>query len=268
MPALFLHGGPGFHARVERAWFGDRLPIHWWDQPAIAAEDRAPMRTLVDAAATELDRLAHAAGGPVSLVAHSFGGQIARALAEAMPGSIDRIVLLGSPFDPVDAHLRFAKSLVNAGADTPELVRALDGVSANVNPDSLLGVVSASFGVPGALRHYFAKDSEAVAQRYLEQLLQGPIIDFGTLASVLRDCMRAPPPATRSPFTGRVQLLSGTTDPICAGGSDAVGWQAVFPRARYRAVPSGHMVHVELAPDIWFGQAPDAAAAGATTATA
>ena len=121
---------------------------------------------------------------------------------------------------------------------------------------------------PGALRHYFAKDSEAVAQRYLEQLLQGPIIDFGTLASVLRDCMRAPPPATRSPFTGPVQLLSGTTDPICAGGSDAVGWQAVFPQARYRAVPSGHMVHVELAPDIWFGQAPDAAATGATTATA
>ena len=45
---LFLHGGPGLHAAVERAWFGDSLPVLWWDQPAVAADDPAPFLMLAD----------------------------------------------------------------------------------------------------------------------------------------------------------------------------------------------------------------------------
>ncbi len=50
-------GGPGLHAAAGRAWFGDSLPVLWWDQPAVAADDPAPFRTLVDHAARQLHAL-------------------------------------------------------------------------------------------------------------------------------------------------------------------------------------------------------------------
>lgn len=36
-PKLYLHAGPGLTAALERQWFGEALPLQWWDQPAIAA---------------------------------------------------------------------------------------------------------------------------------------------------------------------------------------------------------------------------------------
>ena len=253
MPCLFLHGGPGFHARVERTWYGDRLPIQWWDQPPIAADDPAPMQTLVAAAGAEVRRLAAASGAPVDLVAHSFGGQIARALAEAMPQRIAGLTLLACSFDPVAASLRFAESLDRAGVGTDELARALAAARPNADFDAVLCVVSATFGVPGVLRRYFAADAEPVAARYLECLLRGPVFDFDTLARVLRDFQRAPPDALPGTFSGPVQLVFGTDDPICPARSSESAWRAVYPHAQVSALPAGHMLHVEAVPDRWFG---------------
>ena len=56
---LFLHGS-GFHGAIERAWFGDSLPVLWWDQPAIAADDPAPFQTLVGHAVKQIQVLADA----------------------------------------------------------------------------------------------------------------------------------------------------------------------------------------------------------------
>lgn len=255
MTALFLHGGPGFHARVERAWFGDRLPIHWWDQPPMAANDPTPMRSLVAAAAGELTRLATATGGPVSLVAHSFGGQVARELADTMPEAIASLVLLGCAFDPAEACLRFGEALVAAGAGTDELARALAAARARRDGDTMLPVVATSFAAPGALRRYFAPDAEAIAARYLDTLVAGPIIDFDTLAGVLRDRLRHPPPCSRSAFARPVTLMLGDADPMSRVEADTEAWLAAFPHAERRVVASGHMVHVETPPEVWFDPA-------------
>ena len=49
---LFLHGGPGLHCAMEREWFGDSLPVSWWDQPAVAGNP-APFHALLSHAARQ-----------------------------------------------------------------------------------------------------------------------------------------------------------------------------------------------------------------------
>ena len=68
-PNFFLHGGPGMTAELERRQFGATLPVHWWDQPHIDADDRLPFGTLVDATVAEVTRLSDARRGPVDLLA-------------------------------------------------------------------------------------------------------------------------------------------------------------------------------------------------------
>ena len=261
MPTLFLHGGPGFHARVERAWFGDALPIRWWDQPPSLPRDDAPMRALVAAAAGEVRALAAAAGTPVSLVAHSFGGQVARDLADTIPDSIGRIVLLGCAFDPASAYLRFGEALMAAGSGTEELARALAAARARLGGDVLLAVVAASFGAPAALRHYFAPRAETVAGRYIAELVAGTVIDFDTLAAVLRDRHGHAPAISPSAFAGPVEFVFGDADPVCAPEADLAAWWRVFPQVDSRIVASGHMIHVETAPEAWFSPGRAAAVA-------
>ena len=218
----------------------------------MAANDPAPMRSLVAEAADELTRLATTTGGPVSLIAHSFGGQIARELADTMPAAIDRIVLLGGTYDPAEACLRLGHALAATGVGNGELARALATASARCDGDTLLAVVAASLAAPGALRRYFAPHAEAIAARYLEALVSGPIIDFATLAGVLRDWLRDPPLRSRSAFAGPVHLVFGDADPQVEPDVDTAAWRAVFPQAECRVVASGHMIHVETPPEAWF----------------
>lgn len=47
--ALFLHGGQGRNAELQRRRFGRTLPVHWWDQPPVETSSR-PYEHLVAAA--------------------------------------------------------------------------------------------------------------------------------------------------------------------------------------------------------------------------
>ena len=61
---LFLHGGPGMTAELERRQFGSELPVYWWDQPLIRSQALRPVEVLIDAACLVINRLAehHQAG--------------------------------------------------------------------------------------------------------------------------------------------------------------------------------------------------------------
>lgn len=54
---LFLHGGPGMTAELERRRFGETLPVHWWDQPFVGPNAERPFQVLIDAAVTEVARI-------------------------------------------------------------------------------------------------------------------------------------------------------------------------------------------------------------------
>src|ERR1700737_4149464 len=84
--ALFLHWGPGCNAEVERRWFGDGTLIDWWDQPKVTGPQA--FETIASAARARLDDLHALTGDPLHLIAHSFGGKLAQALAESSPEKI------------------------------------------------------------------------------------------------------------------------------------------------------------------------------------
>src|SRR6185437_4248354 len=79
---LFLHGGPGMTAELERRQFGPSLAVHWWDQPLVRAGADRAFEALIDAAEVEIVRLSTKREGRIDLLANSFGAYLARALVE------------------------------------------------------------------------------------------------------------------------------------------------------------------------------------------
>ena len=146
--ALFLHGGPGLHSKVEHTWFGDTLPILWWDQPAIApalAGGPSPFRSLVAHAGRQLEALVESNGEPVDLIANSFGGQVAASLAREYPTLIRRITLLGCSPDPVRQFFLLARRLLEAGCEHPGLRDALAASEESCDESRFFAMVQACF---------------------------------------------------------------------------------------------------------------------------
>lgn len=248
--ALFLHGGPGLHAAVERAWFGDALPILWWDQPSVAA-DPTPFRTLVAHAASQLETLADTVGERVDLIAHSFGGQIAVALTREYPALIRNITLLGCSPDPIRGFIIFARRLIEAGYEHPGLRDALAAVEESCDENSFSALTQACYALSGI---YFGPNSAKMRERYFAIAGETPPVDTATFFAVMREFLHAPPPAQITGYGGEVAMLMGEHDPVLCVDEDREKWRGVFPQAEFKLVDAGHIVHLELPPQAWCGE--------------
>src|SRR5688572_20554370 len=111
--ALFLHWGPGGCCEVERKWFGDSLGVAFWDQPKFREDDPRAFSKLLDAAEAELARLA--SSGPIALIGHSFGGQLALALSMRKPALVSEITLLSASEWPARAFVALASRMESLG---------------------------------------------------------------------------------------------------------------------------------------------------------
>ena len=251
---LFLHGGPGLHAAVERAWFGDSLPVLWWDQPAVAADDPAPFRTLVGHAAKQLQALAASRGGPVDLIAHSFGGQIAAALANEYPALIRRITLLGcAPPDPFRPFLLLGQRLLEAGYDRPGLQDAMKAAQETPDENRFAALIQACFPDPYIPGIYFGPGSAAAKDRYLTLARVAPPVDLPTFFAVMIESLHAPPLAQVEGFAGEVVALLGKHDPLLRVDEDIKRWREIFSQAQFKVMDAGHFLHLELPPEVWLG---------------
>ena len=259
---LFLHGGPGLHAVVERAWFGDTLPILWWDQPAVAADDPAPFRTLVAHAAGQLRALAGSSGGQVDLIAHSFGGQIAAVLANEHPTLIRRITLLGcAPPDPFRPFLLVGQRLLEAGYERPGLQDAMQAAQQNPDDDRFAALIQACFPDPFIPDIYFGPASAAAKDRYLALASVAPPVDLTTFFAVMIESIHASPLARveacpehrRRRFAGEVVALLGKHDPVLRVEESTEKWREIFPQAQFKVMDAGHFLHLELPPEAWLG---------------
>ena len=114
---LFLHGGPGLSATLERQRFGTTLPVDWWDQPHLDAAVAAPFEWLVDATEKELGRLFEARKKPIAILANSFGVHLALALIERAPEKIGSLSIVGGILDVRLAFVRLGLRISETNRD-------------------------------------------------------------------------------------------------------------------------------------------------------
>ena len=250
---LFLHGGFGWHCAVERVWFGDALPVLWWDQPSVAAEPE-PYAALVRNAASGLRAMSASAGAPINLIAHSFGGQLAATLAAEHGELIRSITLLGCPPSPLTAFFHFARQRLNLSPERSELKAALTALEACRDMGSLMTLVQACYPDGALPDSYFGPDAEDVKTRYFDIASRSPGLDVATFMAVMQDFLHPRPPAPANSYAGEVKLLMGLHDPLLSVTEDGDKWLKVFPRAEIQTCQAGHFVQLELPPDIWCAE--------------
>lgn len=248
---LFLHGGPGMTSGIERLWFGEDLPIRWWDQPIEAPWAPAPLDALADAAAAEVARMADACGEPVHVVAHCFGGRIAHALARRCPERLRRITLMGCAHNVLDGMFRLAGRTADTGGSRI-LVDAIAAARQHLDGDSFEAMMLAVAADPLFPGIYFGPGSAVARTRFLELLPQTNFIDVAAFLAGMKKMLALPPPQPLPDFSGEVMLVVGRDDPVLLPEEDIAGWRGVFPRLRAEVVEAGHWIHLETPPAVWL----------------
>lgn len=250
---LYLHAGPGLSAAMERQWFGEELPVHWWDQPAVAATDAQPYRSLLDAARTELVRLTDAAGRPVDVIAHSFGGLLARDLLQLAGERIAALTLLAPATDPYRQLVALGARLAAAAQASPEL-RAISAEAARCRSRAhLQRLVAAVLATADPLRPYWSPHATAARARHEALAARHFTFDPDTYLRVVWDRIgQTPrPPFDRPHPGGPVRCLFGRWDPLLDAGERAL-WGRWLPHAEHRLVEAGHFLQFELPPRDWL----------------
>ncbi|MGE0800246.1 MAG: alpha/beta fold hydrolase [Lautropia sp.] len=235
-------------AIVERSWFGDALRIDWWDQPVSPAGATDPLERLYQASRTRLLGLAEAGGQPVSIVAHSVGAVLAVLLLRSEPAAIRSAVLINPTFDLQRAFVCLARQVCVRGVGS----KAGRDVLARMASEScgLLDWAAAFAGVPERFELYWARQSRAARDRYVQAFPSGPPLDlhtFGAVGQAIQDRRHElPGTATTIP----VVALIGDQDPMLP--DDPVGdVRTRLPRAAVRIVTGGHMAIFEQPPSVW-----------------
>jgi pimeloyl-ACP methyl ester carboxylesterase len=245
---LFLHGGPGLSAALERQRFGNALPVHWWGQPHVDADVAAPFERLVDAAEKELGRLFDARRKPVALLANSFGVHLALALMERVPEKIGPVNILGGTLEMRTAFVRLAERI--AEVQDSELEALSVRAEKMGDSESLWALIEKLFTVANLLDFYWGPGAQEQSESMKALAASGLLVHAATFQAVLADFLErksAAPPA----FSGSVRVLIGRFDPY-ARADDAGLWRAVFPKAVVEFVEAGHFPHLELPAEDWM----------------
>lgn len=248
---LFLHGGPGLSAAVERIWFGNTLPVDWWDQPAIPAGTSDPFMFLVQAAERRLCTLSHP-GTPVNLLAHSFGARLAVELARRHPSRIARITLMAGTIDLTAVFLTLGRLMASQPCASNELSRFLGSPDDKPDCQTVRGLIESLLQIPGLFDQLWAPKSGALRERFNAIAAKTLRFDTGTLLavaeqSVVENLMPAP-----VSYSGPVRLLLGQHDPLLAITQHTAHWQAIFPRLQLDICDAGHNLHFELPASQWL----------------
>jgi pimeloyl-ACP methyl ester carboxylesterase len=246
---LFLHGGPGLSAALERQRFGNTLPVQWWDQPHVGAGVAAPFEWLVDAAIRQVGQMFEAQGQPVALLANSFGVHLALALMERVPEKMGPLNILGGTLDMRMAFVRLAERIseVNRDADLKSVsVRAQE----KGDSESLWALIGKLFTVINLLDFYWGPGAQEQCESMKALTASGALVHAATFQVVLGDFLKREPAAPHT-FSGSVRVLIGRFDPYARPG-DARLWRAVFPQAAVDFVEAGHFPHLELPAKDWM----------------
>jgi pimeloyl-ACP methyl ester carboxylesterase len=246
---LFLHGGPGLSAVLERRRFGHTLPVHWWDQPHVRADVSAPFEWLVDAAEKELGHLFEVRQKPVAVLANSFGTHLGLALLERVPERIASFDILGGVLGMRLAFVRIALRISKVNRDA-ELKAVSDLAEEKGDDESLWALIEKLFTVGNLFDFYWGPAAGEQCESMKALAASGALVHGATFQAVLDDFLKKKPTAPLA-FSGSVRVLIGRYDPY-ARAHDGQLWRAAFPQATVKFVDAGHFPHLELPAEDWM----------------
>lgn len=186
---LFLHGGPGLTAELERRRFGTSLPVRWWDQPVIRANDPSPWESLVGAAIGEAKRVSDEAGKPVALLASSLGTQLALEIVGRIPECISSLTLSGGIYDVRMAFTQLAHRIAQQTGDA-DLAQASRAVKKSPDEMALWTLIQRLFSTPNLLDFYWSPSAGVQREAMKELAGRGALVHLPTFEGVLRDFCR------------------------------------------------------------------------------
>jgi pimeloyl-ACP methyl ester carboxylesterase len=247
---LFLHGGPGFSAELERRHFGARLPVHWWDQPKISPSASHPFQILVEAAQEELRRLANRCQRPIALMASSYGARLALELLRTVPGNIARLTISGGVLDLRRAFVCLGQLLAVTTSDAV-LGETCRAALASRTKETFWALANQVTSEPDLLRYYFSANAPDLHAAMSALAAQGLLLDAHTFHAVVNTMLDESMERPTAEPPGGVRVLLGSCDPY-RGADDAQSWRALFPNASIDVVEAGHFPHLELPPNMWL----------------
>lgn len=246
---LFLHGGPGFSAALERCWFGHALPVHWWDQPRVTAGLAQPVEFLLDAIEAELERLT-VARGPIGLLASSFGARLALELLQRRSLPVSSLTIVGGTLDPRQAYVRLGERLAEVRHD-PALARAAEVATATSDQAALWALIGAIASIPNLTDAYWGPAAQEQRELHRRLTDEGTLLDLPTFQAVMRQILSRPLNERSPDESVPVRVLIGRLDPMARSGDVAV-WRRHFPHASILEVDAGHFPHLELPASAWL----------------
>lgn len=244
---LYLQGGPGLNCAVERAWFGDRLPVFWWDQPRFPADAENAYQSTLDAAADSLAELHAMHGKPIHLIGWSFGARLALDLAHRNSKAISPLTLLAPSLCLETAFSRMAGYLAAKGLINPE-------PSANKakNHEDFMQQAMLLLSIPDLFSHYWAPGSQDLFARHAAEAANADWFDLPTFTAVSREVIQHEAIPLPVGDVSSVRILAGRHDPYFAPEADFILWKKLFPEATIRIVDSAHMLPFEISATEWL----------------
>ncbi len=253
-PTLFLHMGPGLHAKTEKIILGSQFTnIHYWDQPLVTpAENQTQgFSVLVNSAIAEIQKLSSKHRSPIVILAHSFGGHLVRPMLEAAGDQIASCHLVSTGFDLPSGFLKLLKAMHDA-PDTDEGLREKlkqfimrDFTTYESRMGSFWEMVNLVARDPSYVRHYWPNKDQL--QKYTRIASSTPALDFTTFQSVVNDFLNNWFPNIE-PYNGTVpiQVYLGGADPLLTIENEINSWKRVYPSCHISVLPdSGHFIHLE-----------------------
>lgn len=247
---LFVHGGPGLTAELERRRFGTALPVCWWDQPIIRESDPSPWESLVGAGIEEAERLSDEARKPIALLASSFGALLALEIVERVPECISSITLSGGIYDVRMAFSQLASKIAQETCDT-ELAQARVTVTKSQDETALWALIERLFSIPNLLDFYWSPSAVVQREAMNELAGRGALLHLPTFEGVLRNFFVRQRGSSLRPWRGDTKVLLGRYDPY-ATPDDKLRWQEIFPCAEIETLEAGHFPHLELPAEVWL----------------
>lgn len=224
--------GPGYHAKIEKQFFSQKHPdILFWDQPQTQSFDELTSETL-----QKIEEIYNNSNTPVSLYAHSFGGQLAFYSLLKKPELIGKIVMLNSAADPFECFLNLS--------DADEATKAAIRKSTTSEKMQLL------FSVAG--RADFADlywNSKEKKQKYDEVAKNFEELNTNTFVQVFSSFLESEyyknllskKVAVPASWNKSVIIFRSTEDKLISKPSDCESWLTLLPSAKMIDIKnSGH----------------------------